>query len=113
MLKLKKIIRSAVCFFVLLAFAGTMSLELIPGRIKNTRVEVSVLNTHDSVHFMTLSEENDNDETHDSCLDLMEFPAFTHSALDFNKTLLQFSSTSFTKRTLPIPLYLNYRCLRL
>lgn len=113
MLKFKKIIRSCVCFLVLLAFAGTISLELIPGRTKNTGVEVSVLNIQGSIHFMALSEENDSDETFNSWTDVMELPAFNHSTLNFNKTLLQLSFTFFTNRFLSLPLYLNYRCLRL
>lgn len=113
MLKLKKIIRSSVCFLVLLAFAGTISLESIPVRAKNQRIEVSVLNIQDSIHLMAISEGNDSDETDDPYADLMGILSFNPSTIDFNKALLLFISQLFTKKTLSLPLYLNYRCLRL
>lgn len=113
MLKLQKIIRPTVCFIVLLAFAGTISLQSAPGRVKNTRTEVSVLNIHSSPHFMALSEENDSDESDDPYVNLTGILTFNPSSLDFNKTPSRFIHEFFTKRILSIPLYLSYRCLRL
>lgn len=113
MLKLQKIIRSAVCFIVLLAFTGIISLLSAPGRVKNTRTEVSVLNIQGSPHFMALSEENDSDETDDPYVDVTGIQTFNPSTLNFNKTPSRFIHEFFTKRILSIPLYLSYRCLRL
>lgn len=113
MLKLKKIIRSSVCFVVLLAFVCTISMASIPARVKNTRTEVSVLKILDSVYFTVISEENDRDETDNPYMDLLGILTFTNSTLDVNTPLSLFISHCFTKRTLSLPLYLNYRCLRL